>query len=316
MNTSYFDSYYKNAKAELIKTDDSSVAVRVYGAGPNLVLVPGFPVHGYTWRKVLPKLAEHFKCFVIDLPGLGDSTWTPKTDFTFTGQAKRMLALLDKLALDQCSILAQDTGATISRLVAAQNPARVGKLVIINTEIPNHRPPWIPLYRHLAKLPGANTMFRGIFASPIVRSSMGLKGFYSDRALLNDPGSLTPYVKPLVKSAQKMAGMLNYLKGIEWNVVDGLIETHKQIKADTMILWGAEDEIFPIEYAKPMAAQFAGSCQFFSIANARLMPHEEQPEKVLQHILPFLIQKESTSPAERELETRNHEFAQKKQSAN
>ena len=289
MDSAAYDSYYKNVEVKLYKTDEASIAVRVYGTGPALILVHGFPVHGYTWRKMLPKLAEKFTCYVLDLPGLGDSVWTSNTDFTFTGQAKRLAKLLEMLSINECAVLAQDTGATVGRLVAASEPKKIKKLVIINTEMPHHRPPWIPLYRTLAKLPGSNTMFRCIFASPIVRTSMGLKGFYSNSNLLHDPSSLAPYVTPLVKSAKKMAGMLGYLKGIEWNVVDDLVSTHKRIKADTMIIWGEDDKIFPVEIAEKMSKQFNGNSQFIRISNTKLMPHEEKPEQILEHAIPFFL---------------------------
>ena len=287
MDDSTYDFFYKNAQVKLHKIDDAAIAVRVYGQGPALILVHGFLVHGYTWRKMLPKLAEKFTCYVLDMPGLGDSVWTAKTDFTFTAQAKRLAQLLGILAIKECSILAQDTGATICRLVAAAEPQKIRKLVIINTEMPGHRPPWIPLYMHLAKLPGANAIFRGVFASPIARTSMGFKGFYYDAQLLNN--SLRPYLQPLIKSAKKMHGALGYLKGIEWDVVDNLISTHKNIKADTMIIWGENDKIFPVDIAEKMSKQFNANTHFIKIPKTELMPHEEKPEQVLEYVIPFFL---------------------------
>ena len=236
---------------------------------------------------MLPRLAEKFTCYVVDMPGFGDSEWTEKTDFTFTAQAKRLGQLLGILAIKECSILAHDTGATISRLVAEAESQIVKKLVIINTEMPGHRPPWIPLYMHLAKLPGANAIFRGVFASPIARTSMGFKGFYYDAQLLKI--SLRPYLDPLIKSAKKMDGALGYLKGIEWDVVDNLASTHKNIKADTMIIWGENDKIFPVEIAEKMSKQFNANSQFIKISKTKFMPHEEKPEQILDFVIPFFL---------------------------
>ena len=83
--------------------------------------------------------------------------------------------------------------------------------------------------------------------------------------------------------------MLGYLKGIEWNVVDDLVSTHKRIKADTMIIWGEDDKIFPVEIAEKMSKQFNGNSQFIRISNTKLMPHEEKPEQILGHAIPFFL---------------------------
>ena len=86
-----------------------------------------------------------------------------------------------------------------------------------------------------------------------------------------------------------MHGALGYLKGIEWDVVDNLVSTHKNIKADTMIIWGENDKIFPVELAEKMSKQFNANTQFIRIPKTELMPHEEKPEQILNYVIPFLL---------------------------
>src|SRR4051812_26483636 len=116
---------YASARPELHETGDASLAVRRYGSGPPLVLIHGFPTHGYTWRFLLPELSKKFTCHLVDLAGLGDSRWNANTDFRFTAQARRVGKLLDVLGIDRGALIAHDTGATIARLVALSNPSRV-----------------------------------------------------------------------------------------------------------------------------------------------------------------------------------------------
>ena len=54
----------------------------------------------------------------------------------FQHHADRLLIWADQLQIDRFSILAHDTGATIARLVAAQQTDRVDRLVLLNTQIP------------------------------------------------------------------------------------------------------------------------------------------------------------------------------------
>lgn len=283
------EEFYATAALERHEIDDATVGVRRFGSGPALVLIHGFPVHGYTWRALLPKLAAGHTCFVLDLPGLGDSGWSDATDFSFTGQARRLSPLLRKLGIDRCSLLAHDTGATVARLLALAEPVRVAKLAILNTEIPGHRPPWIPLYQKLTRMPGAGASFGVLLRLPwFVRSGMGFGAFYSDRRLFDDPARLAPYLDRVLRSSQRMTGMLLYLRGPEWQVVDALRTRHAEIKCPVLLLWGEDDVTFPIALGEPMTHQFGGAATFVRIPHASLMPHEERPEAVLAALLPFL----------------------------
>lgn len=151
---------YALSPVERIQAGDAVLALRRYGAGPPLLLVHGWPLHGFTWRKLLPGLSRRFTCFVVDLAGAGDSEWTGRTDFDFHAHARRLKHMVDQLGLDRYSVLAHDTGGTVARCLGLIDGSRMDKLAIINTEMPGHRPPWIRLYQRLLCLPGAALIFR------------------------------------------------------------------------------------------------------------------------------------------------------------
>ncbi len=290
MQIKNYDKMYLSAKSIHYKIDDASITVRKFGAGKPLVLIHGFAVNGCTWRKMIPELAKHFTCYAVDLPGFGDSQWDKETDFTFTAQSNRLVKLFKKLNISNYNIIAQNTGASISRIVAITEQDNIEKLVLINTEIPNHRPPFIPLYQFFAKLPFANLMFRSLIKiDAFVRSRFFLKEFYFDKSKLRDKENLDRYLIPLKSSKDKMFGMLEYLKGIEWKVVDDFAKSHGEIKAKTLFVWGENDKTFPIEIARKMPEQFNSNCKLVSISKASLMPHEERPEEVLKNVIPFLL---------------------------
>ena len=291
MQTKNYDKLYLSTKPINYKIDDASITVRKFGKGNPIVLIHGFVVNGCTWRKIIPTLAEQFTCYVVDLPGFGDSKWDDNTDFTFTAQSRRLVKLFKKLNLSNYSILAQDTGASIARIVAVTEQENIDKLVLINTEMPNHRPPFIPLYQFFAKLPLANFLFRSLIKiDAFVRSPFFLNQFYYDKSKLKDKENLNRYINPLKTSKDKMFGMLEYLKGIEWKVIDNFAKSHGKIKAKTLFLWGENDKTFPIEIARKMPSQFNVKCEFASIPKSSLMPHEEKPDEVLNKVIPFLLE--------------------------
>jgi haloalkane dehalogenase len=268
-------------------TGTARLVYRRFGSGPPLLLVHGFPLSGFTWRKVLPALAERYTCYVPDLPGMGESEWTDATDFSFPGQGRTLKALVDGLGLKRYSVLAHDTGGTFARCLALEDGARIDKLVLINTEMPRHRPPWIPLYQFLMLLPGTLTVFSVLLRSDLfLRSSMGFGGCFTDMRLIE--GDFHEYVvQPLLNSPSRMDGMRRYLRGATWEPVDALERDHARLTMPVQLIWGADDPTFPVELARAMAKQLPDG-RLVEVPGARLLVHEEKPGEVARLALAFL----------------------------
>ncbi len=285
-----FEDKYYSVEPTLIELGDASIALRKYGnTGPNIIFIHGFPTHGYTWRKILPELSKNNTCYVLDLPGLGDSVWKYSTDFNCEAQADRVIELAKELNLPEYTIIAHDSGATVARIIALKQKQAVDKLVLINTEMPNHRPPWIPLYQAIGLLPFVPFTIRlNLRCRWFVHSPMGFRQFYSDTSQLDVAENMDPYLKPLINSQRKAIGAFKYLKGIDWKKIDAFEKTHKDIKAETLLLWGEDDITFPVHLAEEMVSQFKDNCVLIRLKNASLLPHEEQYEEVNRCISDFL----------------------------
>lgn len=283
------EDFYRAAEFKLKEVQNASIGLREFGDGDPVFLIHGFPTHGYTWRKMIPELSKKYKCHVVDLPGLGDSKWTKNTDFSSSSQAGKLIALIESMNIEKCSLVAHNSGATIARIIAVKRPDLIEKLVLINTEIPGHRPPWIPFYQKVSLWPFMPDLIRTALKwNWFIKSPMGFKEAYSDKTLHDKPENLGPYIKSVTQSPQRTAGAFKYLKGIDWQIVDGFKDTHQLIKADTLLIWGEDDKTFPVEKAKDMVGQFNGRCQLKVIKDACLLPHEEKSEEVNSLILNFL----------------------------
>jgi len=278
--------FYFDAPIQTVDTGTERLHCRRFGSGPPLLLVHGFPLSGFTWRKVLPDLAQHYTCFAPDLPGMGDSEWTDATDFSFPGQGRTLKRLVDGLGLDRYSVLAHDTGGTFARYLALEDGARVEKLSLINTEMPGHRPPWIPLYQFLMRVPGTLTAFGLLLrSSAFLRSGLGFGGCFNDLGLLD--GDFHDHViAPMLESPKRMEGMQRYLIGAEWAPVDALEHEHARLHMPVQLVWGVDDPTFPLEHARRMLVQFPDA-RLVEIPGARLLAHEEKPAEVARAVLAF-----------------------------
>ena len=265
------------------------IAWRTVGRGEPLLLVHGWPLSSWSFRKLLPRLAQHFTCYLPDTPGLGETEWRDETDFRFAGQAESLRLFADALGLASYSLLAFDTGATIARQLALIDPRRARRLVLLNTEIPGHRPPFIPLFQRTLSLPGSRAAMQLLLRSRALRRSrMGFGGCFVDLSLL-DGDFHAGSVVPLLESPRRLEGARRYLAGIDWALVDGLATRHREIAAPVLFVWGEDDPTFPIERARAMPPQLEDCRGLVPISRARLLVHEERPDAVAEAALPFLL---------------------------
>jgi len=265
------------------------IACWSFGQGPALVFVHGWPLHAATWRAHVPLLADRFTCHLIDLPGIGKTRWDADTRFGIHAHADTVLAIIDALDLTEYALIAHDSGATITRLVASRDTRRARALVMGDTELPNHRLPVFEISQKLAKLPGSDWMMRKLFDSKMVRrnSSVGLGGSFKDIEF--GEGDFKRYfIDPLVADGTAMKGQMNFARSVDWSFVDELPEVHAKIQAPVLMVWGDADEIFPLEGARKMIDQFPSGARLEVVPGAKLFVHEEFPDTFVSHAGPFL----------------------------
>jgi pimeloyl-ACP methyl ester carboxylesterase len=270
------------------RVGEASVHWRKEGSGPAIVFLHGFPLSGHTWDKVLAHLRDRFRCYAPDLIGLGQSYSTAGDDYSSPGQARALQGMLSELGVASYALVGNDTGGWVARELALLDRQRVSHLVLTNTEIPLHRPPWIPMYQVLAHVPGFGTVIRQLLKSRAFRrSSLVFGGCFHDLTHL-DGEFHQLYVEPLVSSKERMDGVLEFLRKMKFARLDEFSKLHQQLAIPTLFIWGADDPTFPEPQAREMMTQFPQVAGFDSIANAKLFFYEEHPQEVARLIERFL----------------------------
>lgn len=265
----------------------ASVRWRKTGQGPVLVFLHGFPLSGETWDKVIARLSDRFTCITLDLIGLGGSTSTSAKDFSSPGQARAMKDALTQLGVSTYGLIGNDTGGWIARELALIDGARVARLMLTNTEIPHHRPPWIPLYQTLAHWPGVGTGFRLTLRSRAYRRSpMAFGGCFHDLTLL-DGGFHARFVAPLIAAPARIEGAMQFLRQMKFTRLDEFARLHGELKMPVMFVWGADDPTFPCDRAHAMIAQFPHVAGFHEVARAKLLVYDEKPDEVADQVAQF-----------------------------
>jgi haloalkane dehalogenase len=273
---------------QFVLTDDAKIAYRSFGTGPPLVLLHGFPFSSLTYRHLVRHLQHHFTCYAVDTPGAGVSEWSEKYDFHFRSQADTLRQFVDAIEGQSYSILGHDSGATLARLLALRDPGRVGRLILINTEIPGQRPPWIPLYTAIGRVGWSTELLRILFRSRrYLRSRAAFGPAFFDRRRL-DGDFEACFVTPVLRNRGCREGLRRYLLGFDWTIVDDFQTSHADIAAPVLMIWGADDPTFPLPQAREMAGQFNPTARLVVIDDAKLLVHEEHPEPVAAAITQFI----------------------------
>ncbi|WP_191297083.1 alpha/beta fold hydrolase [Lentzea cavernae] len=105
------------------------------GSGSPVVLVHGWPQTWYGWWPIMPALAERHTVYALDLPGLGDSTGTPKS-YDKAALARHVHALTSELGLQNASIVGHDLGAAVAFQYASQFPQDTARLGYLDLPLP------------------------------------------------------------------------------------------------------------------------------------------------------------------------------------
>jgi pimeloyl-ACP methyl ester carboxylesterase len=110
------------------------------GEGPPVVLLHGWPQHWWTWRKVIPALAEERRVICPDLRGFGWSE-APPGSYEIADLADDVLALLDELGLGEIELIGHDWGGYAGFLICLKAPERVRHYLALGIVHPYFEPP-------------------------------------------------------------------------------------------------------------------------------------------------------------------------------
>jgi len=117
------------------EVDGLKVHYLTAGHGPAVILLHGYTQTSRMWRPLIPSLAEKFTVIAPDLPGIGDSE-IPKDGLDMKTSAIRIHALAKSLGVQKARVVGHDIGLMVAYAYAAQFPAEVEKLVLMDAFLP------------------------------------------------------------------------------------------------------------------------------------------------------------------------------------
>ncbi|MBA3533729.1 MAG: alpha/beta fold hydrolase [Ardenticatenales bacterium] len=220
-----------------------------YGNGAPLVLVHGLAGSTRWWRRNTRALSNHFKVYLVDLPGFGLSGQAcALEDVTLS-----LPAWLDWMGLERVYLVGHSMGGYVSLRMAALQPERVEKLALIDSV-------------------GIPT--KGGVQHMMLRLMRAMKH-----------GSFS--FIPTVVSDGLRAGIPTLLRLTNEICQVDARPYLPRIQAPTMVLWGTRDVMLPPQMGLQMA-EMIPNASFKFIPRAGHNAMADRPNLVNEYLLDFL----------------------------
>ena len=249
------------------------------GAGDPVVLLHGIPTWSFLWREVIPLLAAGRRVIAPDFLGHGFSDRRDRFDRSLVAQTAMVLALLDRLGIERADVAGHDTGGGVALILAIAHPERVRRVVLSNIVC-------------FDSWPAAEMIELGdprMAARPAgelvawIRSGL-VEGVHRPerRTAEFEEGILAPYA-----DEEGKLSLIRNAVSLNTNHTMMLVDRHRDIAADVLLLWGADDPWQTIGDARRLAADIP-CATLRPVDRASHWLQQDAPEVVAAQIAAFL----------------------------
>jgi pimeloyl-ACP methyl ester carboxylesterase len=262
---------------KFIKVKDHDIHYLKQGEGAPLILVHGFACSTYTWRKLIPLLADHHTVYALDLLGFGLSDKPPDGNYDLRSQGSLVLDFMNALHLPSATLVGHSMGGVVVAYAAVEAPEQVKALVLVDAGFYSGGAPaflkyiFFPLDRIMAK--------------QFYTKEMRMKSFsrsYYNKSLITDEvmeGYMLPTTTPHAVDA-----LARMMKEVGPRKYEGISE---HISEPTLIVWGEQDLPIPPRDGERLNREIKGS-KLMIVKECGHMSPEEKPEELAKAIKDFV----------------------------
>lgn len=222
---------------------------------PAVVLLHGFPTSSHMFRNLIPALADRYHVIAPDYPGFGLSEMPDRKrfDYTFARYTELVDKLLAQLGAKSYALYVMDYGAPVGFRLALLHPERVTALVVQNG---NAYDEGLSKFWDAIKAYWADGTAEKRAALRPLMSAATTKFQYTDG--VKDVSRIDPanwlYDQPLLDRPGNIEIQLDLFYDYRNNVTlyPKFQAFFRDRQPPTLIVWGANDTIFPAIGAKAL----------------------------------------------------------------
>jgi pimeloyl-ACP methyl ester carboxylesterase len=250
--------------------EDVSPIVLLHGTGSSL----------HAWEGWAEALKGKRRVIRFDLPGFGLTGPSPDGKYSIDNDVRLVIAVLDKLGIERCVLGGNSLGGAVSWRAALAHPARVEKLILVDSGGYPFHSTSVPIGFHLARMPGVGWLLQNTLPRILVEQGM--------RNVFGDPDKVTPeMVDRAVELTQREGNRRALIERSRERPSGTFAHRIPELKLPTLILWGGRDRLLPPDDAERFHRDIAGSTLviFDDLGHA---PEEENPARTVAPVKRFL----------------------------
>lgn len=257
-----------NASLSSVQTGELTLAYNVAGEGPAVVVIHGIGGHKEDWAGLSETLAPNHRVYTVDMLGFGGSSKTGDS-ISIADQVAAVTALLDAEQIEQADLIGNSLGGWVAATMAATYPDRVGRLILVDAA-------------------GFKAMFEGeppvnFYPTTVAEMSNLLDHVRFDPDTHTDEHAQKALAASMASGdAQAAAAVGAGMYGSE-----RLEDVADRITTPTLVIWGAEDRLFPAGIADLVAGHIQGSKRLL-IPSASHFPQLDNPAVFNAAVADFL----------------------------
>ena len=263
------------------------VAYRDEGNGEVLLLIHGMAGSSDAWRELIPRLAKRYRVVAPDLLGHGQSH-KPRGDYSLGAFAVWLRDLLDELGIAQATIVGHSLGGGVAMQFIYQHPDYCERVILISSGGLGPDVGWI---LRLLSAPGAEFVLPIIAPSPVLKAGNKIGSWFTKSGMRAPRASeiwraYSSFSDPPTRDAflRTLRSVVDY----RGQAVSALNRLHVRSELPTLAIWGADDEIIPVEHGYAAQAARPGS-RLEILTGVGHFAHVEAPSEVAEIIDDFMV---------------------------